>query len=228
MYTLTFLKILLGFIIAFIGLTCAIIELMKKRELLNWIFATFFIFAGIGFSLYVVYHSIFNNIDLVLAIMIICNISLNLSLSSLLLTSFIIEHGETNSLKKYVIPIFILFLISIVGYYFWTPYVDVESYIDGEVNTHTPMGLLIFITLYRLALVFYVQIKFLKLIKNAEGETKKRLTSFSWGVFLFIIGIFLFLIGNIEGDIGSILEIIGQIFLSLGIIQTMKGLIRKE
>ena len=68
------------------------------------------------------------------------------------------------------------------------------EYAAGEVNTHTDIFLLAYVTLYRLGIVFYVLFKFINLVKQAQAEkVKKQLRLFSIGIIFIILGITLFL-----------------------------------
>ena len=104
------------------------------------------------------------------------------------------------------------------------------EYADGEVNTHTGIILLALVTLYRLAIVFYVLFKFISLVKQAEAEkVKKQLKLFSIGMIFIIAGIVLFMVGNmVPGTIGILLEIVGQVCLNIGMIEIARGFLVKD
>ena len=229
---LVILKIAMAVITFVVGLIAAIVEIRKNPSYwLNRFFGLFFTFASLGFLGYVAYHIILTNIDLVLVIMIATNLILNASIACLLMTEFILEYSERVAMKpKYIISTLVLYVLSIFGYFitFGRPWVDAEDYAAGTINTHTPDGWLIIVTLYRLTVAFYVQFKLMGLMKKVEGKVKQQLKLFNIGVFFIILGILLFLLGNIEGTIGIILEIIGQVCLNIGMIEITRGFLVKD
>lgn len=231
MEPLTIIKIILAVILVFVGVISAYLEIKKNPEYwLNRFFALFFTFASLGFFGYVLYHLILTSADWVIYIMVTTNILLNLCLACLLMTEFILEFSEKKAMSpKFLLFTLGLFLTSILGYFIWLPTVDAANYALGEINTHTETGLLIYISIYRLAIAFYVLIKFILLVKKAQDpRIRKQLRLFSIGMIFIIIGILLFLFGNVAGDIGIILEIIGQISLNIGLIQILQGFLVKD
>ena len=231
-FTLADVKIILAILTVIVGLISAIVEIRKNPDYwLNRFFAMFFLFAALGFGGFTAYHLITWDSDLTLAIMVLTNVLLNFSLACLLMTEFILQHSEVIAMKtKFLIIAFGLFLISVIGYAFFYPEIESMSEYDaGHVNTHTNIYLLAFVTLYRLAIVFYVLFKFINLVKQAEAEkVKKQLKLFSIGMIFIILGITFFLVGNmIPGDVGIILEIVGQVCLNIGMIEIARGFIVK-
>ena len=231
-FTLADVKIVLAIFTVIVGLISAIVEIRKNPDYwLNRFFAMFFLFAALGFSGFTAYHLITWDEDLTLAIMVTTNILLNFSLACLLMTEFILQYSEVIAMKpKYLLITLGLFLTSIIGYAILYPEIaDMAQYNAGEVNTDTDPILLAYITLYRLAIVFYVLFKFIQLVKKAEAEKiKKQLKFFSIGMIYIILGITLFLVGNlIHGDVGIILEIVGQVCLNIGIIEIARGFLVK-
>ena len=231
-FTLNEVKIVLAVLTVIVGLISAIVEIKKNPDYwLNRFFAMFFLFAALGFSGFTAYHLITWDEDLTLAIMVTTNVLLNFSLACLLMTEFILQYSEVIALKpKFLLIAFGLFLTSIIGYAIDYPTLDMTEYAAGEVNTHTGIFLLAYITLYRLGIVFYVLFKFINLVKQAEAEkVKKQLRLFSIGMIFIILGIALFLVGNlITGTIGIILEIVGQVCLNIGMIEIARGFLVKD
>ena len=226
----TIIKVILAIILVIVGVVSAYLEIKKNPEYwLNRFFALFFTFASLGFFGYVLYHLIFNSAEWVVHIMITTNILLNLCLACLLMTEFILEFSEKGAMiPKYLGFTLGIFLSSILGYFIWRPTVDAENYALGEINTHTAMGLLIYISIYRLAIAFFVLIKFIILVKKAEdARVRKQLRLFTIGMIFIIVGILLFLFGNIAGSIGIILEIVGQISLVIGMLAILRGFLVK-
>ena len=231
-FTLNEVKIVLAILTVIVALISAIVEIKKNPDYwLNRFFAMFFLFVALGFGGFTAYHLITWNEDLTLAIMVTTNVLLNLSLACLLMTEFILQYSEVIAIKpKFLILTSVLFLASIIGYAFLYPTLDMIEYAQGEVNTHTDIFLLAGVTLYRLAIVFYVLFKFISLVKQAEAEkVKKQLKLFSIGMIFIIAGIVLFMVGNmITGTIGILLEIIGQICLNVGMIEIARGFLVKD
>lgn len=231
MDTLTKIKIILAIVSVFVGLFSAFLEIRKNPGYwLNRFFALFFTFASLGFFGYVLYHLILNSALWVILIMIATNIILNLCLACLLMTEFILEYSEKVAMSpKYLIFTGSVFLSSILGYFIWIPTVVAENYVQGDVNTHTAMGLLIYITIYRLAIAFYVLGKFILLVKRAQNpQVHKQLQLFSLGMIFIISGILLFLFGNIAGNLGIWLEIFGQLQLNIGMLVMVRGFLIKS
>ncbi len=231
-FTLSDVKIILAILTVIVGLISAIVEIKKNPDYwLNRFFAMFFLFAALGFSGFTAYHLITWDKDLTLAIMVTTNILLNFSLACLLMTEFILQYSEVIAMKpKYLLITFVLFLTSTIGYAIAIPTLDMVKYAQGEVNTHTDIILLAYVTIYRLVIVFYVLFKFIQLVKQAEAEkVKKQLKLFSIGMVFIILGITLFLVGNlIPGNIGIFLEIMGQVCLNLGMIEIARGFLVKD
>ena len=231
-FSLGDVKIILAILTVIVGFTSAIVEIRKNPDYwLNRFFALFFLFAALGFSGFTAYHLITWDSDLTLAIMVTTNCLLNFSLACLLMTEFILQYSEVIAMKpKFLLISFGIFLTSIIGYAFAYPTLDIAEYALGDVNTHTDPVLLAYVTLYRLAIVFYVLFKFISLVKQAQAEkVKKQLKLFSIGMIFIILGITLFLVGNlITGNGGIILEIIGQVCLNIGMIEIARGFLVKE
>jgi hypothetical protein len=231
-FTLNEAKIVLAVLTVIVGLVSAIVEIKKNPDYwLNRFFAMFFLFAALGFSGFTAYHLITGDESLTLAIMVTTNVLLNFSLACLLMTEFILQYSEVIAIKpKYLLITLVLFLSSIIGYAIAYPTLDMVEYAAGEVNTHTDIYLLAYVTLYRLGIVFFVLIKFISLVKQAQSEkVKKQLKLFSIGMIFIILGITLFLLGNlVTGTVGILMEIVGQICLNLGMIEIARGFLVKD
>ncbi len=230
--TLGDVKIILAIFTVIVGLTSAIVEIRKNPDYwLNRFFAMFFLFAALGFSGFTAYHLITWDSHLTLAIMVTTNVLLNFSLACLLMTEFILQYSEVLAMKpKYLLITLLLFLSSIIGYAIVYPTLDMVEYNLGDVNTHTDVILLAYVTLYRLGIVFFVLFKFISLVKQAQAEkVKKQLKLFSIGMIFIILGITLFLLGNlVTGTVGILMEIVGQICLNIGMIEIARGFLVKD
>jgi len=231
-FTLNDAKIVFAVLLVIVGSVSAIVEIRKNPDYwLNRFFAMFFLFAALGFSGFTAYHLITWDEDLTLAIMVTTNVLLNFSLACLLMTEFILQYSEVIAMKpKYLLITLGLFLTSIIGYAIRYPTLDMAEYAAGEVNTHTDIYLLAYVTLYRLGIVFFVLIKFISLVKQAEAEkVKKQLKLFSIGMIFIILGITLFLLGNlVTGNVGIIMEIVGQLCLIIGMSEIARGFLVKD
>ncbi|MHA1510276.1 MAG: hypothetical protein ACTSRX_00990 [Promethearchaeota archaeon] len=231
-FTLGEVKIVLAVLTVIVGLISAIVEIRKNSDYwLNRFFAMFFLFAAMGFSGFTAYHLITTDPKLTLAIMVTTNVLLNFSLACLLMTEFILQYSEVIAMKpKYLLITLVLFITSIIGYAIDYPTLDMAEYALGDVNTHTGIFLLAYITLYRLGIVIFVLIKFISLVKQAEAEkVKKQLKLFSIGMIFIIFGITLFLLGNlVTGNVGIIMEIVGQVCLNIGMIEIARGFLVKD
>ncbi len=157
MEPLTIIKIILGILLVLVGVTSAYLGIRKNPNYwLNRFFALFFTFASLGFFGFVLYHLILNSAVWVIRIMITTNFLLNLCLACLLMTEFILEYSEKSAMTpKYLLITLGLYLSSILGYFIWFPTVDEDNYAIGEINTHTEPILLIYVSIYRLAIAFY-------------------------------------------------------------------------
>ena len=171
-FTLGTVKIILAILTVIVGSISAIVEIRKNPDYwLNRFFAMFFLFAALGFSGFTAYHLITSDADLTLAIMVTTNVLLNFSLACLLMTEFILQYSEVLAMKpKYLLITLFLFLTSIIGYAIEYPTLDMGEYAVGDVNTHTDIYLLAYVTLYRLGIVFFVLFKFINLVKQAQAE----------------------------------------------------------
>ena len=233
LFTLGNVKIVLAVLTVIVGLIISIVEIRKNTDYwLNRFFALFFLFVALGFGGFTVYHLITWDVALTLGIMVATNVLLNFSLACLLMTEFILQYSEVIAMKaKFLIFTSILFLTSVIGYAFLYPEIEnMALYDGGEVDTHTDPILLAYVTLYRLAIVFYVLFKFISLVKKAESEkVKKQLKLFSIGMIFITVTIVLFLVGNLlSGTPGIILEIIGQLGLNIGMIEIGRGFLVKD
>ena len=231
-FTLNDAKIVFAVLLVIVGSVSAIVEIRKNPDYwLNRFFAMFFLFAALGFSGFTAYHLITWDEHLTLAIMVTTNVLLNFSLACLLMTEFILQYSEVIAMKpKYLLITLGLFLTSIIGYAIVYPTLDMPEYAVGEVNTHTDIYLLAYVTLYRLGIVFFVLIKFISLVKQAQAEkVKKQLKLFSIGMIFIILGITLFLLGNlVTGNVGIIMEIVGQLCLIIGMSEIARGFLVKD
>ena len=199
---------------------------LNSREWLNIWFTLFFVSSSVGFLLYTIYHLILNNPQIIIPIMITAHIFFNFVFISLLMTVFILEKFKKVAMSlKYLGSMIVIFFIMSVGYFIWTPELNITRYAEGIVDTDTPTEWFVFITLVRTALSLYVVYKYAMMTKKLEEETKKRVQWFFIGIIFAIFGMFINLIG---GFISSILiEIIALIVIDIGTIAILKGFLIK-
>ena len=76
---------------------------------------------------------------------------------------------------KYLGTMLILFFVMSIGYFLFPPYLDMDDYALGRVNTHTPPGLLIFVNAIRILLAIYAAYRYIVINRKIEGETKNRI-----------------------------------------------------
>jgi len=220
---LNILKIITTIITAVIALIIGLrVLLLNKSDLLNKWFALYFISSSLGFLIYAIYHLILNNADIIIPLMITAHIFFNFNSISLPMTLFVLEkHTKIAMSLKYLGTMLILFFIMSIGYFILPPYLDVDDYASGIVNTHTPLGLLIFVNAVRLLLAIYAAYRYIGITKKIEGDTKNRLKWFSFGVILFIFGVFI----NLAGGMLLLIpvEILALIIIDIGALLVLKG-----
>ncbi len=224
------LKIITTIITAAIALIIGLrVLLLNKRDLLNRWFALYFISSSLGFFIYAIYHLILDNSDIIIPLMITAHIFFNFNSISLVMTLFVLEkHTKIAMGMKYLGTMLILFFVMSIGYFIFPPYLDMGDYALRIVNTHTPLGLLIFVNAVRILLTIFAAYRYIGITKKIEddtriieGETKNRLKWFSIGVIFFILGIFINVIGGIFSLIA--IEILALIVIDIGALVVLKG-----
>ena len=225
---LNLLKIITAIITVIFAFIAAFIELHKDPKFwLNRWFALFFSSFALGFLFYTIYHIITSNSSVIIPIMITGQILLNFSVICLLMTVFILEHSEEIAMtSKYLGIAMVLFVISIFGYFIWTPTLNMERYKQGIVDTETPLGWFIFVNILRLIIGIYALFKFAQLAVKTEGKSKQRVFWFFMGCFFIITGTLLNLFGGILGSI--LIEILGLVAFDIGTIMIVKGFLIVE
>ena len=220
---LNILKIITTIITAVIALIIGLrVLFLNKSDLLNRWFALYFISSSLGFTIYAIYHLILNNTEIIIPLMIIAHIFFNFNSISLTMTLFVLEkHTKIAMSMKYLGTMLILFFIMSIGYFIFPPYLDIDDYALGIVNTHTPPGLLIFVNTIRILLAIYAAYAYILINRKMDGETKNRITWFSSGVILFILGLFINLTGGLFSII--VIEILALIIFDIGALLVLKG-----
>jgi len=217
------LKIITTIITAVIALIIGLrVLLLNKRDLLNRWFALYFLSSSLGFFIYAIYHLILDNSDIIIPLMITAHIFFNFNAISLTMTLFVLEkHTKIAMSLKYLGTMLILFFIMSIGYFIFPPYLDMGLYALRIVDTHTPLGLLIFVNAVRILLALYAAYRYIGITKKIGDETKNRIKWFSLGIMLFILGLFINLIGGIFSLIG--IEILALIVIDIGALIVLKG-----
>ena len=154
--------------------------------------------------------------------MIIAQIFFNFNSISLMITLFVLEKYTKIAMSmKYLGTMLILFFVMSIGYFIFPPYLDMDDYALGIVNTHTPSGLLIFVNTIRIVLAIYAAYRYIIINRKIEGETKNRIKWFSLGVIIIILGLFINLAGGLFSSI--VMEIIALIIIDIGAFLVLKG-----
>jgi len=220
---LNILKIITTIITAVIALIIGLrVLFLNKSDLLNRWFAVYFISSSLGFIIYTIYHLILNNTDIIIPLMITAQILFNLNAISLTMTLFVLEkHTKIAMSLKYLGTMLILFFVVSIGYFLFPPYLDMDDYALGIVNTHTPPGLLIFVNTIRILLAIFAVYRYTVINRKIEGETKNRIKWFSLGIILFALGLFINLAGGLLSSI--IMEISALIIIDIGALFVLKG-----
>ena len=154
--------------------------------------------------------------------MITAHIFFNFNSISLPMTLFVLEkHTKIAMGLKYFGTMLILFLVMSIGYFISPPHLEMGDYALGIVNTHTPPGLLIFVNAIRILIAIYAVYRYIVINRKIEGETKKRITWFSFGVIIFLFGIVINLTGGLLSLI--VMEILALIIIDIGALVVLKG-----
>ncbi|MBY8979637.1 MAG: hypothetical protein KGD72_04555 [Candidatus Lokiarchaeota archaeon] len=225
---LNLLKIITTIVTAAIALIIGLrVLFLNKSDLLNKWFALYFITSSLGFFIYAIYHLILDNSNIIIPLMITAHIFFNFNSISLVMTLFVLEkHTKVAMSLKYLGTMLILFFIMSIGYFIFPPYLDMGDYALSIVNTHTPLGLLIFVNAVRLLLTIYAVYRYIGITRKIEGDTKIRLKWFSFGIILFIFGLFINLAGGMLALI--VIEILALIIIDIGALLVLKGFLIKS
>ena len=220
---LNILKIIATIITAVIALTIGLRVLsLNKSDLLNRWFALYFISSSLGFIIYAIYHLILNNTEVIIPLMITAQIFFNFNSISLVMTLFVLEKYTKIAMSmRYLGIMLIVFFVMSIGYFIFTPSLDMEYYAGGIVDTNTPHGLFIFVNTIRLILATFAVYKYIIITRKIEGENKNRIKWFSSGVIIFILGLVINLTGGLLSII--VIEILALIIFDIGAIFVLKG-----
>ncbi|MFX1569846.1 MAG: hypothetical protein ACFFCV_15950 [Promethearchaeota archaeon] len=199
---------------------------LNPKELLNIWFTIFFISSSLGFLIYTLYHLILNNSQIIIPLMITAHIFFNFIFISLMMTVFVLEKFKKVAMSlKYFGSMMALFIIMNIGYFIWTPELNMTRYAQGIVDTNTPIEWFVFINVVRTLLSIYVVYKYAMMTRKIEGETKKRVQWFFIGIIFAIVGMFINVIGGFLSSI--IIEIIALLVIDIGTVALLKGFLIK-
>ena len=141
---------------------------------------------------------------------------------SLVMTVFILEKSEKLAMTpKYLGIMMVLSIISIFGFFIWTPTLNMERYKQGIIDTETPIGWFLFVNILRMALFGYALFKYAMITKKTEDEAKQRMRWFFIGILISIIGLVFNLLGGILKN--TLIEILALILFNIGTITIVKG-----
>ncbi|MCK4382192.1 MAG: hypothetical protein KAW66_02760, partial [Candidatus Lokiarchaeota archaeon] len=217
------LKIIATIITAVIALIIGLRVLsLNKSDLLNRWFAIYFISSSLGFIIYAIYHLILNNTEVIIPLMITAQIFFNFNSISLIMTLFVLEKYTKIAMSmRYLGSMLVVFFVMSIGYFIFTPSLNMEAYAAGIVDTNTPHDLFIFVNTIRLILATFAAYKYIIITRKIEGENKNRIKWFSSGVIIFILGLVINLTGGLLSII--VIEILALIIFDIGALLVLKG-----
>ena len=221
------IKIALGIMTAIITFSAALIQLRKNRNyLLNQMFAGFMIFIGLGFCTYTAYHLIFDNETQVITLNLLTNIFYSIGFSCLCITPVIIQYSEKDfKVKVVMLIVFSICIITGLGYLIWPVELDHELYETGVVSTKSTND--IFMHLYKIIIILYVLIQYIKFSKHSEGFMKKKMQFFSLSMVSVVVGIGFIILGGVFGSFEQYMKILGGIVLNIATIIVAYALLMK-
>jgi hypothetical protein len=221
------IKIVASIITVIFAFIAGYIELHKNPDYwLNRWFAIGFLAFSFGLLAYSIYHIPTLEPYLIIMIMITAQFLYNIAIISFVMTIFILDKSEKLAMvPKYLGIITVLYIVSIFGFFIWTPTLNMERYNQGIIDTETPLGWFLFVNIWRLALFIFVLIKYGIIAKGTQGVPRQQVLWFFAGSFIVIVGILFNLIGGILGSI--LIEILGLIAFNLGIAFIVKGFLIK-
>ena len=221
------IKIIASIITLIFAFIAGYIELHKNPDYwLNRWFAIVFISWAFGTLAYTIYHIQTLEPYFIIPIMLMAQFLYNFAIVSFLMTVFILEKSEKLAMTtKYLGIVVVLYIISIFGYFIWTPTLNMERYRQGIVDTETPLGWFLFVNVWRLALLVFVLYKYAIIAKSTQGVPRQQVLWFFAGSSIIIVGLLFNLIGGILGSI--IVEILGMITFNIGIAFIVKGFLIK-
>ncbi len=154
--------------------------------------------------------------------MITAHIFFNFNFISLTMTLFVLEKYTKIAMSmKYFGTMLIVFFAMSIGYFLFPPYLDMDDYALGLVDTITPPGLFIFVNTIRILLAIFAAYRYIVINRKIEGETKNRIKWFSFGVIIIIFGLFINAAGGLFLSI--VMEILALIIIDIGALLILKG-----
>jgi hypothetical protein len=230
---LNWLKIAVAVGTVLTAIICGTIVIKKNPNYwLNRFFTAFYLSGAIGFLFYTIYHIYGINKGAIIPLMISGHVFMNLGLSCLLQTEFILEHSSKEAMTfPYLALSAGLFLISCAGYFFrGIVILDDMEYANKIIDTHTNTYWQITVNLYRLGVFLFIIIKYTLISKKAEGVTIKKLKIFTSSLIIAMVGIVLNLAAGVifNGYTEYSFEILGMLTFMIGLIVMIRAFLLKE
>lgn len=167
---------------------------------------------------------ILDNPSIMIPLNIAGNICFNLGLSCLIMAFFILDYSEKMAMvPKYLGIAFGISCGLLIGYIFWPPVLNIENYAVGIVDTETPVYYFLVLSIFRIAVVLYLLIKFNIISKKLEGVYKKRIKIGSRGTLIITAGLMINIFSGSIGIIDNYLEILSFCLFLCGLFFSLKG-----
>ena len=229
---LNWLKIGVASATVLTAIICGGIVLRKNSKYwLNRLFTGFYLSGAIGFLFYTIYHIYGIAKGAIIPLMVSGHLFMNLGLSCLLQTEFILEQSSKEAMTfPYLALSGGLFLIFSSGYLVWIPTIDETLYAAGIVGTDTNLFWFITVNLYRLGLLTYIIIKYYLIRKKATGILVKKMKIFTSSLLIAVVGIIFNVFGGavFSGYTEIAFEILGMLTFIIGLISMLRAFIIKE
>lgn len=215
------------------AIICGTIVIKKNPKYwLNRFFTCFYLSGAIGFLFYTIYHIFGINKEVIIPLMITGHIFMNLGLSFLLQTVFIMDRSSKEAMTfPYLALSSGLFLIFSAGYLFRGIVTLNETQYGNEIiDTNTNIYWQIVVNFYRLGVFLFVIIKYTIISKKVTGITKTKMKIFSNSLIVAVFGILSNLAAGVifSGYAEYAFEIIGMITFMTGLILMLRAFLLKE
>ena len=215
------------------AIICGTIVIRKNPNYwLNRLFTGFYLSGAVGFLFYTIYHIYGIYKPAIIPLMVTGHIFMNLGLSFLLQTEFILEHSSKEAMTfPYLALSGGLFLISSAGYI--VPGIvtlNEGPYSEGIIDTSTNIYFFIAVNLYRFTIILFIIIKYAIISKNAKGATVKRMKIFTYSLIIAVAGIVFNVFGGavFSGTVEFIFEILGMLAFMIGLIFMLRAFLIKD
>lgn len=223
------LKITLSLIACAFAIFASYIEIKKDpKALLNRYFAGFFILASIGFLFYTLYHIIFD-IPTILILYVISNSCLNIGMACIFMVPMVIKYSSQDpKLKYFALLIFAISIGLILLYTIWPPSVDQASFDAGIIATEMNTMVNLTINLFRIVVLLFVLISFIRLLGKISGIQKSRILHFTIGLIFSMLTAFSPLLASAAGNAAEFVKMLGLGCVIIATGMTLRGFLLKE